>query len=53
MKTRILIWGLVALTFPGLMSCSAIFSGMYGMKKTKVLDEKTILRYAEKYDIVS
>lgn len=51
MKTRILIWSLVTVTFSGLMSCSAIFSGMYGMKKTKALDEKTILRFAEKYNI--
>jgi hypothetical protein len=32
-------------------SCSSIFIGLYGMKKTKTIDEKTIIRYAKKYNI--
>ncbi|MBK9643394.1 MAG: hypothetical protein IPO72_19480 [Saprospiraceae bacterium] len=35
----------------GLMSCSSILTGLYGMKKIKTVDEKTIVRYAKKYSI--
>ncbi|HOK38680.1 MAG: hypothetical protein WHW07_04235 [Bacteroidales bacterium] len=35
-----------------LTSCSSIFTGLYGMKKIKTIDEKTILRYAKKFNII-
>ena len=35
----------------GLSSCSTISSGIYGIKKLKPVDEKTILHYSEKYNI--
>lgn len=34
-----------------LTSCSSIFSGLYGMKKPKTVDEETIARYEKKYNI--
>ena len=34
-----------------LTGCSSIFSSMYGIKKTKKLDEKIINRYAKKFNI--
>jgi hypothetical protein len=34
-----------------LTGCSSIFSGSYGIKKTKKLDEKIINRYAKKFNI--
>jgi hypothetical protein len=42
----------LTLTFVfGLTSCSTIFRGLYGMKKVKTVDEKTILSYSKKYNI--
>lgn len=37
----------------GLTSCSPIFTSLYGIKKINSLEEKTIVRYAEKYNIPS
>lgn len=37
----------------GFTSCTPIIMGMYGMKKEKRIDEKTILRYANKYNVPS
>ncbi|HOY96372.1 MAG TPA: hypothetical protein PK509_11585 [Catalimonadaceae bacterium] len=37
----------------GLTGCSAIFTGLYGIKKTRVLDEKTIARNASQFNIPS
>lgn len=37
----------------GLISCSTIVEGMYGMKKTKPIDEKSITDYSKKYNIPS
>ena len=51
MKIRILILIIITLTFFGLTSCSSIFTGLYGMKKVKAVDEKTIVHYAKKYNI--
>jgi len=51
MKTRILILAIFILSFFGLTSCSSIFTGLYGMKKLKTVDEKTMVRYAKKYNI--
>lgn len=51
MKTRALILPTFILLFFGITSCSSIFTGMYGMKKTKIVDENTIARFAEKYNI--
>lgn len=51
MKTRILILVTLSLTFFGLTSCSSIFTGIYGIKNTKTVDEQTIVRYAKKYNI--
>lgn len=40
------------LTFTlGLSACSSIFTGLYGIKKSKIVDEKTIVHYAKKYKI--
>jgi len=45
---------LITLTFVfGLTGCSSIFTGLYGIKKTKIVDEKTVVRYAKKYNIPS
>lgn len=41
----------LSLFFLGLTSCSAIFTGMYGIKSIKSVDEKDITRYAKKYNI--
>lgn len=35
----------------GLTGCSLIIISIYGIKKTKTVDEKTIVRYAQKYNI--
>lgn len=35
----------------GLTSCESIFLGMYGLKNIKTIEEKTIERFAEKYNI--
>lgn len=51
MKTKVLIVAVFNLTFLGLSSCGSIFAGIYGMKKTKTVDEEIIFRYAEKYNI--
>lgn len=37
----------------GLTGCSSIFTGLYGIKKIKTVEEKTIVRYAKKYDVPS
>lgn len=39
------------LSIIGLTSCTSIFMSLYGMKKTKTVDEKTIARYTTKYNI--
>lgn len=52
MKKYLSIW--IFLTFIssfGLTSCSSILTGLYGIKKTKAIDENTIVRYAKKYNI--
>lgn len=52
MKGHLSIFIIITLTFSlGLTSCSSIFKGFYGMKKTKTIDEKTIARYSKKYNI--
>ncbi len=51
MKTRTLILITLISIFFGLTSCSSIFTGIYGMKKTKTVDEQTIVRYTKKYNI--
>ena len=52
MNRHLAILILITLTFSfGLTSCSSIFTGLYEMKKTKTVDEKTIVRYAKKYNI--
>lgn len=48
MKIRELIFAFI---FCGLTSCNAIFTGLYGIKKLKTLDENTIVDYAKKYNI--
>ncbi len=35
----------------GLTSCSAIIKGLYGIKNPKELNDQTIIRYSEKYNI--
>jgi len=43
---------LIIFTFVlGLTSCSGIFTGIYGMHKIKAVDENTIARYANKYNV--
>ena len=52
MNRHLSILILITLTFLlGLTSCSSIFTGLYGMKKTKTVDEKTIVRYTKIYNI--
>ena len=54
MNRHLLILTLITLTFVfGLTGCSSIFTGLYGIKKTKIVDEKTVVRYAKKYNIPS
>jgi len=54
MKTRPFICTVLTLTCVfGLTSCSTIFFGLYGMKKIKTVDEKTIVHYSKKYNIPS
>src|SRR5690554_4132887 len=52
MKRHLSIFTFLSLTFIfGLTSCTSIFTGIYGMKKTKTVDEKTIASYSKKYNI--
>tara|TARA_R110000868_G_scaffold327851_6_gene588743 strand:+ start:521 stop:1165 length:645 start_codon:yes stop_codon:yes gene_type:complete len=52
MKRQLYKLTFITLTcFIGLSSCSTIFSGIYGIKKIKTVDENTILRYSKKYNI--
>ena len=52
MKRHISIFTIIVLTFIlGLTSCTSIYTGLYGMKKTKMVDEKTIISYSKKYNI--
>jgi hypothetical protein len=52
MKRNLSIFTIIVLTFIlGLTSCTSIFTGLYGMKNTKTVDEKTIIRYSKKYNI--
>lgn len=51
MKRRTLILSIFSLIFFGLISCSSIFTGIYGMKKTKAIDENTVAKFAKKYDV--
>lgn len=39
------------LTIVTFSSCSAIFTGIYGIKNYKQVDEKTIIKYSKKYNI--
>ncbi|NOX45557.1 MAG: hypothetical protein GXO89_01090 [Chlorobi bacterium] len=41
---------IIAVTF-GSTSCSSIVQGIYGVKNPKELDDRTIIRYSEKYNI--
>lgn len=52
MKIGLSVLTIVILTFIlGLTSCTSISTGLYGMKNTKSVDEKTIIRYCQKYNI--
>lgn len=52
MTRQLFIFILATLIFLiGLTSCSSVFTLLYGMKKTKTVDQKTIVRYAKKYNI--
>lgn len=52
MKRHVSPFALLALTFLfGLTSCSSVIKGLYGMKETQAVDEKTITRYSRKYNI--
>ena len=52
MNRHLSILILITLTLSfGLTSCTSIFTGLYGMKKTKTVDEKTIAQYGKKYNI--
>jgi hypothetical protein len=37
----------------GLLSCSTILTGIYGIKKIKSVNKNTIVRYAKKYNVSS
>ena len=47
LRLKILILTLVL----GLTSCSSIIQGLYGIKNPKELNDQTIIRYSEKYNI--
>jgi hypothetical protein len=52
MNRHLSILILLTLTFSlGMTSCSSIFTGLYGIKKTKIVNEKTVVRYAKKFNI--
>ena len=51
MKPQKIILAIIILAFFGLTSCTSISTGMYGMKKTKTVDEKTMTRFAKKYNV--
>lgn len=52
MKIRIYIHIiLISAVLFGLTSCSTMIQGLYGIKNLEAVDEKTILRYSEKYNI--
>jgi hypothetical protein len=51
MKMRFFPSLIFILLFSGLSSCSAIFTGLYGMKKTRAIDEATMIRFQEKFHI--
>lgn len=48
---RLIILFTVIIFTTGFTSCSGIISGMYGIKKPKPVDEVTIARFADKYNI--
>lgn len=52
MKKHVSIFILICSVFSfGLTSCASLLTGLYGMKKAKTIDEKTIVRYAKKFNI--
>ncbi len=52
MKKSLSIFLFLALTcIFGLTSCTSVFTGLYGMKKLKPIDTKTITRYSKIYKI--
>lgn len=52
MNKQLSIFAILALSSViGLTSCSTGLAALYGMKKIKEVDEKTIVRYSKKYDI--
>jgi len=52
LKKRIYLQSILAsIVLFGLTSCSAIIQGLYGIKNSRTVDERTILRYSEKYAI--
>jgi hypothetical protein len=51
MKTRNLKLAIFTLLFFELTSCTPIFTGLYGIKKVKTVDENMIVRYSKKYNI--
>lgn len=53
MKTRLLILVLLFSINFGLTSCTTILTSIYGIKNIEAVDEQTIFRYAEKYNIPS
>ncbi len=54
MIKKIFIWTAFVLSCSFVLSsCTALFTGLYGLKKLKAIDEQTIERYAKKYNIPS
>ena len=52
MKKHVSIFILICSVFSfELTSCASLLTGLYGMKKAKTIDEKTIVRYAKKFNI--
>jgi hypothetical protein len=51
MKMRFFVPVISILLLFGLTSCSAIFTGLYGMKKTRAIDEATIISMEKKFNI--
>lgn len=54
MKKQISIFIIITLLCVfGLLSCSTILTGIYGIKKIKSVNKNTIVRYAKKYNVSS
>ena len=51
MKNQFLLWLLLTTCVLSFTSCAPVLLGLFGMKNTKAVDESTIIRYSNKYNI--